>query len=422
MGFAQKGGAVLSFVRIADRPERLNQVRIDVQQADAILACDLVVGASPEALQCCRRGRTRVLANRHQIPVAEFLRQPDADLQVDALLAKLRFAVGDDRVETFDAQALASAFVGDTVVANIVALGFAWQRGLVPVGLTAMQRAITLNGVAVEANLLAFSLGRLAAGDAAGCAELLSTEAAGNRAEESAQPTLDGFVAKAVEYLTAYQDAAFAQRFADLVAVVKQRENEISADSTQPLARTVAASLLKLMAIKDEYEVARLYTDGRFETDLAEQFEGDFKIEYHFAPPLIAKPKNGQPPRKIRFGGWIKPGLKILAVMRRWRGTFADVFGYSAERRIERQVLLGYLARIAELLPQIDLARLPLAREIAAVPMTVRGFGHVKLANLALARVREAELLHRFDPVRYPAPADKKAVAGNWKGIRVVAG
>jgi indolepyruvate ferredoxin oxidoreductase len=176
------------------------------------------------------------------------------------------------------------------------------------------------------------------------------------------------------------------------------------------------------MAIKDEYEVARLYTDGRFETDLAEQFEGDFKIEYHFAPPLIAKPKNGQPPQKLRFGGWIKPGLKLLAAMRRWRGTFVDVFGYSAERRIERQLLSVYLARIEELLPQIDSARLPLAREIAAVPMTIRGFGHVKLANLALARVREAELLHRFDPVRYPAPADQKAVAGNWKGIRVVVG
>jgi indolepyruvate ferredoxin oxidoreductase len=237
-----------------------------------------------------------------------------------------------------------------------------------------------------------------------------------------AQPTLDGFVGKAIEYLTAYQDTAYAQRFAAFVAAVEQREQEISADSTQPLARTVAASLLKLMAIKDEYEVARLYTDGRFEADLAEQFEDDFKIEYHFAPPLIAKPKNGQPPRKIRFGGWIKPGLTLLAAMRRWRGTFVDVFGYSAERRIERQLLLDYLARIEELLPQIDPARLPLAREIAAVPMTIRGFGHVKLANLALARVREVELLHRFDPVRYPAPADKKAVAGNWKGIRVVAG
>ena len=170
MGFAQKGGSVLSFVRLARDKAALNQVRIDAQQADAVLACDVVVAASADALQTVRRGRTRVLANRHEIPVAESIANPDADLRIDALLDKIEFAAGAERVETMDAQRLAQDFVGDTIVANIVAMGYAWQRGLVPVGLAAMLRAIELNGVAVDANKAAFSLGRLAAADPAAAA------------------------------------------------------------------------------------------------------------------------------------------------------------------------------------------------------------------------------------------------------------
>src|SRR3954467_15437376 len=174
MGFAQKGGSVLSFVRLADIPSRLNQVRIDTQQADALLACDVVVGASPEALGTVRHGRTKILANVHQVPVAESLRNPDAQLKVPELLEKLKFAAGAERVETLDAQALAEAFLGDTIVSNILALGYAWQRGLVPVSLQALTRAIELNGVAVQSNQLAFALGRLAAADPAACDALRS--------------------------------------------------------------------------------------------------------------------------------------------------------------------------------------------------------------------------------------------------------
>ena len=173
MGFAQKGGSVLSFVRLAKDPSALNQVRIDAQQADAVLACDIVVAASADALQTVRRGRTRVLANTHEIPVAESLSNPDASLKVEALLEKVEFAAGAERVETMDAQALAEEFLGDSIVSNIVAMGYAWQRGLVPVGLAAMQRAIELNGVAVDSNKAAFSLGRLAAADPKACRELL---------------------------------------------------------------------------------------------------------------------------------------------------------------------------------------------------------------------------------------------------------
>src|SRR3954467_1077635 len=193
MGFAQKGGSVLSFVRLADTPARLNQVRIDTQQADALLACDVVVGASPEALGTVRHGRTKILANVHEVPVAESLRNPDAQLKVPALLQKLEFAAGADRVETLDAQSLAETFLGDSIVSNILSLGYAWQRGLVPVSLQALTRAIELNGVAVENNKLAFSLGRLAAADPLAVRQLLQEpQPAGAMADD----TLEAIVAR----------------------------------------------------------------------------------------------------------------------------------------------------------------------------------------------------------------------------------
>jgi len=416
MGFAQKGGSVLSFVRWADRPERLNQVRIDTQQADAVLACDLVVGASPEALQTVRHGRTRVLANVHEVPVAESLKNPDASLKVDALLEKLHFAAGRERVETFDAQTLAEDFLGDTIVANILALGYAWQRGLVPVGLDALRRAIELNGVAVESNLLAFSLGRLAAADPAACDSLLGEPVNPPREPES----VDGWIVRGVRHLTDYQDAGYAQRYLDTVQRVRAREAALGADATLPFTRTVAQSLLKLMAYKDEYEVARLYTDGEFMKELMQQFEGDVALEFYMAPALLSPARNGQPPRKLRIGGWLMRALHLLAKGRRLRGGALDLFGRTQERRMERELIGSYQARIGELLPALSAAKLNLATEIAAVPLTMRGYGHVKIANVALARAREAELLYRFDPLRYPRPPAGQQ-AGQFRGIAVVA-
>jgi indolepyruvate ferredoxin oxidoreductase len=419
MGFAQKGGAVLSFVRLADRPEQLNQVRIDAQQADAILACDLVVGAAPEPLQAVRRGRTRILANVHEIPVADAVRDPDAELHADALLAKLRFAAGEDRVETFDAQMLAQDFLGDTVASNIVALGFAWQRGLVPVGRAALERAIELNGVAVEANRLAFALGRLAAADPSACDRLRE----GHADEAPPAETPDALIERHAAHLAAYQDAGWAARYRRLVDAARSRERAFASDASLPFTRAVATSLHKLMSYKDEYEVARLYTDGEFARALAEQFEGELELEFHMAPPLLARPKAGEPPRKLRYGPWLMTAMRWLAKGRALRGTAFDPFGRTAERRTERTLIDAFEARITELLPQLDAGRLELATRIAQVPMSIRGFGHVKLGNLVLARSREAELLHRFDPARYPAPTTQgMPVAGQLRGIAVVSG
>ena len=417
MGFAQKGGSVLSFVRLADEPSRLNQVRIDAQQADAMLACDLVVAASPEALQTVRRGRTKILVNSHEIPVAESVRNPDADLRSESLLAKLSFAAGPDRVETFDAQRLAQDFLGDTIGANIVALGYAWQRGLVPVSLAALTRAVELNGVAVAMNQLALSLGRLAAGDPVGCASLREGEV-----EAPAATDLPALLALAQTELTAWQSAAWAARHASFVERVRLREAALGRDATLPFTRAVATSLLKLMSYKDEYEVARLYTDGGFMRQLRDQFEGDLKLEFHMAPPLVARPRHGQPPRKLRFGPWLMPMLRLLAHGKRLRGTVFDAFGRTEERRMERGLIGEYEARINGLLETLDGARLPLATQIAQLPLTMRGYGHVKAANVALARARESELLHRYDPARYPAPPRPSAPsAGHLRGIAVVA-
>jgi indolepyruvate ferredoxin oxidoreductase len=416
MGFAQKGGSVLSYVRLADVPARLNQVRIDTQQADAILACDLVVGASPDALVTVRHGRTRILANTHEVPVAESLRNPDASLRVPELLDKLRFAAGGERVETLDAQALAETFLGDTIYSNIVALGFAWQRGLVPVSLEALLRAIELNQVSVDNNRLALALGRLAAGNAESLAWLLRDAPARAQTDES----LDALLARGVAHLTGYQDAAYARRFRAAVENVLARERELGADPSLPLTRTFAQSLLKLMAYKDEYEVARLYTDGEFTRALRQQFEGDVALEFYMAPPALSRAGDGREPRKVRLGAWMLPAMKLLAQGRRLRGTFLDVFGRTQERRTERALIDSYLQRMDALLPALTPERLPAAREIAALPLSIRGFGHVKLANVALARAREAELLHRFDPDTYPRPATTRA-AGQIRGIRVTA-
>ncbi|MBT2337108.1 indolepyruvate ferredoxin oxidoreductase family protein [Variovorax paradoxus] len=416
MGFAQKGGAVLSFVRLAHMPERLNQVRIDTQQADAILACDIVVGASAEALQTVRHGRTRILANTHEIPVAESLRNPDAELQVELLLEKMRFVAGREQVETFDAQALAEEFLGDTLAANILATGYAWQRGLIPLSLEALTRAIELNGVAVASNQMAFSLGRLAAG-APNAIEGLRRAPAQDPKDES----LEALIARGRAHLTAYQNAAWARRFEEHVRRVQQRETAlVGGDPSLPVSRNAARSLLKLMSYKDEYEVARLYSDGSFQARLAEQFEGDVQLEFHMAPPLLSRPKNGQPPAKIRLGGWMLPVMKLLAHGKRLRGTAFDLFGHTAERRIERSLVKQFEARLDELVAELSPINQKVAAQIAAVPLTIRGYGHVKLANLALANAREAELMHRFAPKRYPKPAGG-ARAGQFRGIAVVA-
>ncbi len=398
MGFAQKGGMVLSYVRVADIASRLNQVRIDTQQADAILACDMVVGSSNDALQTAKHGRTRILVNTHEIHTASFVHNPDADLHGEALLAKMRYAVGDELVTSCDAQRLSQQLLGYTIGANICMMGFAWQLGLVPLSLASLSRAIELNGIAIEMNRSAFALGRLAASDAAAVDALLEPVAPPSTEPDTAND-LDAIVAQREAFLTAFQNAAYARRYRALVDRVRSAEaateHAIATDSTDlPITRAVVRNFAKLMSYKDEYEVARLFTDGSFKRQLDAQFDGNYRLEFHMAPPLLSKPgPHGEPAKKMRFGAWMMPVLRILAKGKHLRGTAFDPFGYLLDRRIERELLEDYERTIASLLPRLSPDTSTTIASIAALPERIRGYGHVKLASLRVAKDRERELL-----------------------------
>ncbi|MFN3984763.1 MAG: indolepyruvate ferredoxin oxidoreductase family protein [Rhodocyclaceae bacterium] len=417
MGFAQKGGAVLAFIRWARRPELLNQVRIDTQQADLLLACDLVVGASPDALQTVRLGRTRIIASSHRNPTDKFVRDPDATLHAEALEDKLRFAAGADAMETVDAYDLALRLLGDSIGANILLLGFAWQRGRVPVSLAALERAIELNGVAVGMNRMAFHLGRLAA-------EQPDTVLA--LAEEPAprELTLDELIEQRSAHLAAYQNAAYAARYRSLVASVRDAEARIGADPALPFTTAVARSYAKLLAYKDEYEVARLFTDVRFRQSLEETFEGDIRLSFHMAPPLLVRGRNGAPPAKLRYGSWMLGAMRWLAKGKRLRGTWLDVFGRNPERRMERALAREYAELAQALAHQLHPDRLDDAVALAALPERIRGYGHVKLAALRTVLREEARLAARIgiEPRLARAVPEPllKQTGGDLKGIPVV--
>ena len=384
MGFAQKGGAVLSHVRIAAAPAALHQVRIDLQQADAVLACDLVVAAMPEGLSVMRRGHTKVIANQHEIPTAEFTRNPDASTDQPGLLAKLAAAAGSDNLLPLDAQELATRFLGEPIGANILLMGFAWQHGLVPVGLPALMRAIELNAVAVDMNQRAFLLGRLAAADAAALQRLVQPQLQQQTIQFAMPQSLSSLLASRVDYLRKYQHAAYAQHYADLVTAVEQREIALEGrNSRRQLSKLVARNLFKLMAYKDEYEVARLHADPAFQAQIAAQFEGDYQLAFHLAPPLLARRKPGSKGvAKISVGSWIMPVFSLLARGKGLRGTMLDVFGYTQERRLERHWRDRYQAFAQRVATQLTPENRDVLLKLAQLPEQIRGFGHVKLAAM----------------------------------------
>jgi indolepyruvate ferredoxin oxidoreductase len=427
MGFAQKGGSVLSFVRFAARDEWLNQVRIDTQQADVLLACDMVVGASSDALQTVRHGRTRIVVNTHAIPNATFVQNPDANLHADALIDKMRHAAGAERMSSCDAQALATRFLGDTIGANILMLGFAWQLGLVPVSFGAMMRAIELNNVAVQMNQLAFSVGRLAAADPAALEALWQER-------HAAQPvridTLDELIAHREARLAVYGGAAYVARYRALVDAARRAEAGIgSASSGERVARAVATTFYRLLAVKDEYEVARLHTDSAFRASLEAQFEGvagkDFGVKFNLAPPTLSRPKHGATPVKKTFGQWLWPVLGTMARFRGLRGTMLDPFGRTLERRMERELADDYEVTMQKAFATLDALNVEEIVKLADLHARVRGYGHVKLANLAGVKRSERELAARLHIEAATSTAVKQALkeakgAGTLRGIPVV--
>ncbi|SLN30412.1 indolepyruvate ferredoxin oxidoreductase family protein [Oceanibacterium hippocampi] len=386
-GFAQKGGAVLSHVRLGADPAALHQARIDEGAADLVIAADLVVASDRAALATCRPGATRIVAHSAEIPTAEMLRNPTARVDVDGRLAALEAATGKGRVSAVAAGRLAHRLMGDPVFANVMLLGHAFQQGLVPVSEAALDRAIELNGVATADNARAFAWGRLMAHDPDAVLRAAGIEAA-PVAEDAA-----AMIARRAASLADYQDAAYADRYRAFMARVAAAE-KAEQPGGEALTRAVAQGLYRLMAYKDEYEVARLMTDGRLEASLRDRFEDDYRLAFHMAPPLLSRRRDALGrPAKMAFGRWLLPAMTLLAKGRRLRGTAFDPFGRSAERRMERALIGEYRAIVEGLLADLSPDSHARAVEIAGLADEIRGYGPVKEANVARVRARWAELL-----------------------------
>ena len=386
-GLAQKGGAVTTHVRLSAHPSDIHAVRIAAGEADLVLGCDMVVVNDYWALSKVRGERSEVVLNTWQAMPGSFTTKPDLQFPAEEIIAGVRLALGGREPLLIDASHLATALLGDAIATNLFMLGYAWQQGLVPLSLEALMRAIELNGAAVAMNQAAFAWGRRAAVDlpaviaAAGKADApVSTHSAASALDdEQLSSSLEELIERRVQLLTGWQDAAWAQRYRSVVERVRQAESALGTGSTT-LTEAVARSLAKLMSYKDEYEVARLYTDSRFLKQLDEQFEGDWRIAMHLAPPLLARRNDKGELVKQRFGPWMLRAMRLLAYGKRLRGSWLDVFGRTEERRMERELISQYTALIDELLPCLDRERLPLAVDIAQLPMGIRGFGHVKEA------------------------------------------
>jgi indolepyruvate ferredoxin oxidoreductase len=367
MGFAQKFGTVISYIRIGTEPATINQVRIEEARADALIGCDLVVSSSPRASVAYDEGYTRALVNTAEMTTADFVKHRDANMQAAERVAAIGRVVGKDNLSTLDANALAETLLGNSIYANVMMLGCAWQLGLVPVSLEALKRAIELNGVEIEKNKQAFDWGRVAAVSPDRIANFLAEDTA-------AEETLDNIISRRADFLTGYQNQALADRYMALVQRVRDAEH-----SDDALVEAVARSYFKLLAYKDEYEVARLHTQTDFLDSIRETYGKNARIRFHMAPPLLSRKKDGRGrPRKKEFGRGTISLLKLLARMRGLRGTPFDIFGLSQDRRTERALIKEFEQQVDELLPTLAADNVGRLQAIVASYMDIRGYGPVK--------------------------------------------
>jgi indolepyruvate ferredoxin oxidoreductase len=398
MGFAQKGGTVLSYVRMAPAPDRLHQVRIGHGRADALIACDMVVATSQKALSVLRPNHTRVVANEAELPTADYVLYRDADMQADKRLGVLRQAVGDDRFDALDANGIAEKLMGDTVFSNVMMLGFAWQKGLLPVSEAALMRAIELNGVAIDRNKEAFGWGRVAAAEPAVIDTLLQGSQDASRT--AAEPTLDELIASRHGHLERYQNRRWADRYRDDVNRVRAVERALGHEHLL-LTRVVAQQLYRFMAYKDEYEVARLFAETDFMKEVNDTFEGDFKVHFHLAPPILNTGTDARGrPRKRRFGPWMFRVFKVLARMRGLRGSVFDPFRYSADRRLDRALLADYQQLVERIARELNAGNYDTFLQLAELPSEVRGFGPVREQAAEAIQAKRQQLLKDLESGR----------------------
>lgn len=382
MGFAQKFGPVLSYLRIANDPADINQVRIEQARADALIGCDLVVSSSAKASRTYNSESTRAVLNTAQMATADFVQHRDANLRADVRLNAVSDAVA--QLSPVDANALAGQLLGDTIYANVLLLGFAFQAGLVPISAAALMRAIELNGVKIEENKRAFAWGRIAYADP----EAIKTQQPTPVTPET--ESLSALIDRRADFLVGYQNEALKTRYLQLVERVRQAESHVRTDDK--LTRAVALAYFRLLSYKDEYEVARLHTGSDFIKSVRTDYGKTARLRFHLAPPFLSGKRDARGrPLKKSFGAWVIPVFKLLAGMRKLRGTAFDVFGYTAERRMERQLIAEFEALVDELLTRADPAALEALQDCAALYMEVRGYGPVKEAAANKVRQQVAE-------------------------------
>ncbi|MBB3117021.1 indolepyruvate ferredoxin oxidoreductase family protein [Pseudoduganella violacea] len=391
-GMSQKNGSVTSHVKIAASPAHLRAQRIATGEADLILGCDMLTAGAADAVSKMRPGRTLAVVNLHEQPPGTFAQNADWQYPAEEVRALISESVGaasnPGSVDFIDATKLATALMGDSIAANLFMLGYSWQRGRIPLSEASLLRAIEMNGVAVESNKRSFLWGRRAAVDL-------------KRVEKVATPTqaivvqmpqsLDTIIKKRVDFLTGYQNAAYAAQYAELVEQVRAKETALGLGNK--LTTAVAKNLSKLMAYKDEYEVARLYTDGRFVEQMKQQFEGDFSLKFNLAPPIFAKKDAQGHLVKAEYGSWMWKAFQLLAKFKGLRGGALDIFGYTEERKMERALIVEYRELVADLLARLDAGNHEQAVALAALPEKIRGFGHVKEKAVATFHEEKARLL-----------------------------
>jgi len=399
-GMAQKGGSVTSHIRIGPSPKGIYSSRLTEGMTDVLLACDLIVGAGPAVLKTVRPGHTATVLNTDVAPTGEFQTNKYLDLGEASLSKKIMEAIDGGPAFTVHASKLATDLTGDSIGTNMLMLGYAAQKGLLPLSIAYIEQAIRLNGSFVEGNLRTFALGRLAAHDAAALAnELPETD------EAAPLDTVDEVLASRTRLLTKYQDANYATRYSHFVGAIRERISTQALDGGEDFVREVALTLARLMTYKDEYEVARLYTDPAFMQRMREQFSGDFQISFNLAPPMLPGKDASGRPKKRRFGPWILTAFKILEKFRFLRGTPFDVFGYFPERRMERRLISEYRNLLDGIVPRISKDNLPAAIELARAAADIGGYGPVKDASVERYEGRLKTLLASFEAGR-PASAD----------------
>jgi indolepyruvate ferredoxin oxidoreductase len=396
-GLAQKGGAVYSHIRIAERPEDIHAIRVGAGAADCVLGGDIVVVGTKNVLSAAKPGATAMIINTAEIFPGDFTRNADFSLPGERLKREITRAAGVDHVTFLNATRLATALTGNAIASNMFLLGFAYQRGAIPVGAAAIEEAIALNGEAVEMNQTAFRWGRRAAIDLRAVEGLVKpVEQLGNEDSRGISATLEEAIERRVDFLKDYQSRRYARRYRRLVEKVAKAETAVLPDA-KALTDAVARSLFKLMAYKDEYEVARLHSLHTWNQVKSQVGGENLRLEFHLAPPLFARvDKRTGEPRKISFGEWMLPAFRVLAKFRFLRGTPLDPFGHTHERKTERQLIRDYAAMLDELLPKLNTENHHVAVAVAAIPEKIRGYGHVKLRHLKAAKAEEAALLEQF--------------------------